>query len=285
MLIDVHQHVNWLGHDVHKLIADMNEVGIDKCWLLTWECQSDEMTDSDRRLMFSLHGHGLPLADVIEAARLYPDRIIPFYAPDPRKRTALSDLRQAVEMFGIRGCGEFKFRICFDNPDAVAIYNLCGELGLPVLFHMDVPLPRHKPMKEWQAWYCYDIDALERVLTRFPKVNFIGHGPGFWREISGDADESPEVYPKGKVAPGGKLIRLLSEYPNLYADISAASGYNALTRDIEFGRKFLIDFQDKVLFGRDFFGVKHIQLLRELDLPKGVFEKITWRNAAKLVPI
>ncbi|MFA4044293.1 MAG: hypothetical protein HZRFUVUK_001079 [Candidatus Fervidibacterota bacterium] len=285
MLIDAHQHVNWLGHDVRKLIADMDEVGIDMCWLLTWECDKEEMTDADARVIFSPHSHGMPLADVVEASRLYPERIIPFYAPHPKKRNALSQLRQAVEMFGIRGCGEFKFRVRFDDPDAVAIFNLCGELSLPVLFHIDVPLPRGKPMKEWQAWYCYDIDAVESVLKMLPNVNFIGHGPGFWREISGDADSANEVYPKGKVVPGGKLIRLLAEYPNLYADISAASGYNALTRDIEHARKFLIEFQDKVLFGRDFFGVKHIELLRQLDLPKEAFEKITYKNALKLVPV
>ncbi|HID06217.1 MAG TPA: hypothetical protein EYP10_03625 [Armatimonadetes bacterium] len=285
MIIDVHQHVNWHGHNVHKLIENMDAHGIDKCWLLTWECPIEEMGDLDMRSTFSLHGHGLPLADVIEAARSYPDRIIPFYAPDPRKRYACDYLRQAVEMYGVRGVGELKVRMCFDNPDGIALYHVCGELGIPVLFHIDVTLPRHQPMTRWQLWYCYDIDAVERALKLCPNTNFIGHGPGFWREISGDADESPQVYPKGPVVPGGKLPRLLREYPNLYADISASSGLGALQRDSEHARQFLIEFQDKVLFGRDGFGNEHLDFLRTLELPIEVFEKITYRNALKLVPL
>ena len=37
MLIDSHQHVCWHGRDVRCLIADMDEHGIDKVWILTWE--------------------------------------------------------------------------------------------------------------------------------------------------------------------------------------------------------------------------------------------------------
>ena len=42
------------------------------------------------------------------------------------------------------------------------------------------------------------------------------------------------AYPTGKVKPGGLTDRMLSDYPNLYGDLSANSGRNAVARDPEF---------------------------------------------------
>ncbi len=43
----------------------------------------------------------------------------------------------------------------------------------------------------------------------------------------------------------------MRKYPNLYGDISAGSGCNALTRDPEYAVKFMTEFQDRLLFGLD----------------------------------
>src|SRR4029079_18811720 len=86
-----------------------------------------------------------------------------------------------------------------------------------------------------------------------PGCNFIGHGPGWWASISGDVTERDlGGYPKGKVAPGGAIDRLMEKYPNLYGDLSAGSGASASSRDLEFGREFLIRRQDRICFGTDF---------------------------------
>ncbi len=76
---------------------------------------------------------------------------------------------------------------------------------------------------------------------------------------------------------------MLRHYDNVYADISAGSGLTAISRDREFGRNFLIEFQDKLLFGRDCFHTQHMDYLQGLDLPKGAFDKITYKNALKLL--
>jgi uncharacterized protein len=133
-------------------------------------------------------------------------------------------------------------------------------------------------------WYMTNVERLEPVLDEFPDTIFIGHGPGWWAEISGNADEALEPYPQGPVIEGGRLPRLLREYDNLYADISAGSGYRALTRDPEFGLQFILDLQDKLLYGTDNRDSKHLELLRGLDLPSEVLAKITHENAARLVP-
>jgi uncharacterized protein len=44
---------------------------------------------------------------------------------------------------------------------------------------------------------------------------------------------------------------LLRRYGNLWADLSAGSGFNALNRDHAYAVTFLNEFQDKLLFGTD----------------------------------
>jgi len=50
-----------------------------------------------------------------------------------------------------------------------------------------------------------DIGSIERMLPQCPDTVFIGHAPGFWREISGDADEHAELYPKDRILYGRDL--------------------------------------------------------------------------------
>ena len=86
------------------------------------------------------------------------------------------------------------------------------------------------------GWCGGTVDNLERAMQACPGTQFVGHAPGFWREISGDAARRTETYPLGPVAPGGRVPELLEKYANLYADISAGSGLRALRRDPKHGR-------------------------------------------------
>jgi predicted TIM-barrel fold metal-dependent hydrolase len=133
------------------------------------------------------------------------------------------------------------------------------------------------------------LPGLEGVLNAFPKLNFIGHGPGFWASISGDVDQKGlGGYPTGTVAPGGALDRLMAKFPNLFCDLSAGSGSNAISRDLVFGKEFLIRNQDRICFGTDYLqpgqGVPQFQVFEEqLELPAEVFAKIARGNALRLV--
>ena len=267
MLIDAHVHI-WLGYDADKIVNHMDGLQISKAWLLTWE----EMEGGLQR-----HYQHLSIHDVYEAWQKHPDRFVPFYAPDPRRDDCGKLLKSWVAK-GIKGYGEHKVKLGFDDARSVAMYQLCGELGLPVLFHLEVPL---YPGDDY--WYNRDMDAVERVLRICPETVFVGHGPGWWREISGDADKSPDTYPKGAVVPDGKLPRMLEEYQNLYADLSANSGLNALQRDPEFGNDFLNKFHSSILYGSDNFASEHIEYLRSLGLAEEVFEAIVCRNAERLI--
>ncbi len=119
-------------------------------------------------------------------------------------------------------------------------------------------------------------------------MTFIGHGPGFWASISGNVTRRDlGGYPRGPVEPGGALDRLLQAYPNLWGDLSAGSGAGALTRDREFGRRFLIRRANRLLFGTDYLkagqNVPQFEMLASFDLPPDVRAKIERGNAAKLL--
>ena len=51
------------------------------------------------------------------------------------------------------------------------------------------------------------------------------------------------------LTPGGLTDRYLSDYSNLYGDLSAGSGLNALTRDEDHAREFIQRHQYKLIYG------------------------------------
>jgi hypothetical protein len=129
-------------------------------------------------------------------------------------------------------------------------------------------------------------------LQSLPDLVFFGHSGSFWSEISGDLSaDQKEGYPKGPIAPGGTIPRLLRQYPGLNCDISAGSGFNALTRDPEFTWGFIEQFQDRILLGLDATDVEldfqHIEWLTQArddgHITTDVLDKILWRNANRLI--
>lgn len=283
MLIDAHNHPNWHGFNAKKILENMDEQGIDKMWLFSWEVPEDEYSPSYHRVLPPI-GTGVPLADILEVGRQAPDRFVLGYMPHPKRPDAIDRLKAAVEIHGVRVASELKVRVLFDDPDAIRLYHFCGEQKLPITIHLDYPIDHgggSYPRSNW--WYGGSLDAFERALVECPETAFIGHAPGFWAHISGDDLGTKEVYPAGPVLPGGRVPEILRQYPNLYADLSAGSALNALSRDRAFSAAFLAEFQDKLLFGRDYFDTRLMDFLLEMDLPATVFDKIAWRNAQRLL--
>jgi predicted TIM-barrel fold metal-dependent hydrolase len=183
---------------------------------------------------------------------------------------------------GAKGFGEHKNGLTFDDSRNMAVYAACAELKLPLLFHIDNQRNLDKP----------GLPGLAKALVEHPTCNFIGHGPGWWASISGDATQaSLGGYPKTKVAPGGAIDTLMDKHANLYGDLSAGSGAGAISRDLAFGRDFLIRRQDRIFFGTDFLapkqGVPQFELLEQTlgDLPGDVKAKVFRDNARKLLQL
>ena len=286
MIIDAHNHPDWHGKDMDQILADMDAHGIDQAWMLTWECPEDEY-DPDQRNLQNVDCYGsnfpVPFSRCLAYHRAHPDRFVLGFAPDPRCPESQDRLEAAINQHGVRVYGELKARMMYDNPDAIRMFRFCGEKKLPVILHIEYPIPLNQKYPRPHWWYGGGMEPVERVLVQCPETTFLGHALGFWACISDDGQHLTDFYPKGKVVGEGKLIRMLRQYPNLWCDISANSGRNALARDPEFTRGFLTEFQDRVVFARDMFGGAHQELLESLDLPREVLDKIYYQNAKRLL--
>ena len=220
---------------------------------------------------------------VLSATRPHRDRLVPFCCVDPRttysgKRHGLKHMLQRYVDGGAKGFGEHKPGVPVDDRRSLPLYAACGSLGLPVLFHLDEQRNTDAP----------GLPGLEKVLRQHPATVFIGHGPGWWASISGDVKAADlGGYPKGPVAPGGAMDRLMGTYPNLYGELSAGSGAGAISRDKAFGRDFLVRRADRILFGTDYLSpgqaVPQFALMRELNLPADVEAKIAHENARRIL--
>jgi hypothetical protein len=307
MIIDFHTHIADLRGPQDRqrrpvtwddLFERLDEEGIDKAVLLPLGVSPESVQGPQ------LLSHGHDLLSQIEAASKHRDRVILFGNLDPRMGCAgnltpdnvdnppdtdYSWVLEALVQLGCVGIGEITSNIALDDPRVVNLFRQCGKWQLPVLFHCTGP--------GRGVYGLYDevgAPRLERLLQLVPDTAVIGHSPGFWAEISGDIVPGNKfIYPTGPVKREGSLQRMLRSHGNLYADISANSGYNAISRDKEYGIRFLNEFQDRVLFGTDVcFGGKeghmpHMKYLRGLleegSISRTVFEKITGANALKIL--
>jgi len=295
MLIDVHTHITY--HRFPEFVQKLNRKEFTAEILL----KKMDMEGIDKSVILPLSNpenadpYGVSnIFEALEAARKYPDRLIAFCNVDPRAmmnspEADLSKMLTIYKEMGCKGVGEVCSNIYFDDELARNFFYHCGECEMPIIFHMadriggvyglvdDIYIPR-----------------LEKVLKEFPKTIFIGHAMAFWAEIDGDINiETRGSYPKGKIKKTGRLQELLGKYPNLYGDLSAGSGYNAISRDAEYGYKFLEEFNKKLLFGTDRFTsfdepipdiIPFIKnAFKENKISKEAYENITHKNTQKLI--
>ena len=136
------------------------------------------------------------------------------------------------------------------------------------------------------------LPRIEKMLKKHPNLKLIGHSAAFWSEIGEYDLAERNRYPKGKVIEG-RMPKLMREYENLYCDLSAGSGSNAMMRDPEYAASFLTEFADRIYFGCDIctlddtYQVEFSNFLQNLAdtgaISQEVYRKICWDNAAKLL--
>jgi hypothetical protein len=137
-----------------------------------------------------------------------------------------------------------------DDPRWDPIWRACGEAGLPVLIHTGDPVAFFQPVNERnERW---------EELHRNPDWSF--HRPGYptHAEIVGQLINVVErhrdtQFIAAHVANNPEHLEQVSEwldrYPNLHVEI--ASRINELGRQPFTARRFLLKYQDRVLFGTD----------------------------------
>lgn len=284
-IIDAHNHPDWHKHDLTKFLANMAQYNIDKTWVLSWECPATEYDPAYNHVSHvGEHGYPIPFSRCLAYKQAYPDKFVLCYAPDPRRPDAIDQLEAAVDIYGVQVYGEIKLRMMYDDLDARRVYRYCATRKLPVLVHIDYEFDtgRKYPRPNW--WYGGGIAPFERAVRACPDTVFIGHAPGFWAHLSGDDQYDKVPYPTGPIVPGGKVPQMFRDYPNLYCDLSAGSAYTALSRDRAFTTDFMLEFQDRILYGRDYFDNRMQELINSLELPDAVRRKIYSENALRLAP-
>jgi predicted TIM-barrel fold metal-dependent hydrolase len=221
-------HINHFDRSIEDTIKHMDATGTLQAFVLPLETGEGGVT--------------LRSETVLHAYYQYKDRVIPFCQTDIRQPDALEKIK-AYHLLGSRGIGEQKEHLPLNDKRVEAVIALCDELDWPITIHFqDGKNGYNQGLSEY----------LEPYLKRYKKVRIIGHAQTFWANISAEVPP-PEttLYPKGPVKPGGLLDKLLGDYPNLYADLSAGSGYGALTRDEEFTAGFFERHPKQLLFGSD----------------------------------
>ncbi len=163
---------------------------------------------------------------------------------DVSSADAVSLLTAAVKA-GAHGFGEVKYHVAADGPEMRRLYAAAADLQVPVTIHFqEVP---HTPT---EGVFNTGFKHFDSILKAYPKTTFVGHCDAFWANISADFANDKD-YPRTPIVRGGITDKWLSDYPNLFGDLSANSGNNALTRDPGFTADFLKRHQGKLFFGSD----------------------------------
>jgi predicted TIM-barrel fold metal-dependent hydrolase len=187
-----------------------------------------------------------PALDQVNAnAAAAPGRFTWFNSYDVTKPDAEQVLTQAIKS-GAQGFGEMKFHVAADGPELRRMYALAADLGVPILIHFQ-EVDHFAGEGVWSTGYAKTFEA---ILKGYPKTTFIGHADAFWANVSADY-HNEAAYPSGPIKRGGVTDKWLGDYSNLFGDLSANSGNNAMSRDPEFTAGFLERHQNKLLFGSD----------------------------------
>lgn len=268
-VIDLHQHTHYHDRSDEALIAHQKNMGITLTVLLP--------AGSRYGLAANCYGND----SVVALARARPQQFI-FFAnelPD------IPETKKVIERYlkmGAKGIGEQKFPVECDSPGMQLVAEIARDYKVPVLMHFQYNT------------YNLGFERFHRMLAKYPTVNFIGHAQTFWGNI--DKHHQQEVmYPKGPVTPGGISDRLLSDYPNMYGDLSAGSGLNALLRDEDHARAFLARHQDRLVYGSDCedvegkgekcSGSRQLATVRRLSPDAAATHKMLYANAARVLKL
>ncbi len=306
--IDIHNHQFRMGEqDLNILLAEMDKLNM--------------------AVMVNLSGRGMGsqehLIKAIENTRRFDAKrfvvftnlnMAGFGEPDWTEK-ALKALEEDVK-YGAKGLKIYKSLgmrnvdnngklVSVDDPRLDPVWAKCGALGIPVLIHTADPKSFWDPFDEnnerWLELKTHPgrrmgesevdfeelIQAQHNIFKRHSQTKFINAHMGW--------------YPNDLK----KLGELLDEMPNMYVEIGAVIA--ELGRQPREAYKFMIKYQDRVLFGKDswvpdeyqtYFRVLETEddyfpyhkryhafwRMYGLGLPDEVLKKIYYKNALSLLP-
>ena len=268
-VIDIHQHTDYAGRTDEQLIAHQRTMGVTHTVLLP------------AGRFFGLEAACSGNERVQEVAKRLPREFVFFANEVPYLSDAREVIRGALKAGGL-GIGEQKFMVDADSRAVGIVAEIAQEFGVPVLLHFQF------------GRYNTSFERFPRILEKFPGVNFIGHAQTWWANIDAKADQAV-LYPKGPVTRGGLTDKYLADYPNMFGDMSAGSGLNAMLRDEDHARAFIARHADKLMFGSDCddaigagekcSGSQMLATIRRLAPSKEVERKLLFGNAKRVLKL
>jgi predicted TIM-barrel fold metal-dependent hydrolase len=277
-IIDIHQHLNYSGRSDAALLAHQRAMGVTTTILLP--AGRPVNTESTHQgVGNALQAEALGNEACYRFARTQGKA----YRFGANEVPDVDGATREIERYIGRGAviiAEQKFGVDCDSAPMQKIYQLAESRGVPVLMH-------------WQFdMYNYGFDRFHKMLDKYKRVTFLGHAQTWWANIDKKYRNEDGLYPKGPVTPGGLTDRYLADYENIYADLSAGSGLNALSRDEAFTRDFLVRHQDKLVYGSDCSdpdgsgpkcqGSQTIALVRRLAATRAIERKLLYGNARRI---
>lgn len=232
--------------------------------------------------------------DILDMCEASGGRFIPFCNIDPRGMTnapdaPLGDWLRHYRDRGCKGIGEVMPNLPFEDPRCQNLFKHVEEVGFPLVFDISDRIGGTYGLYDDPA-----LPQLDMTLSAFPGLRILGHGPAFWSEI-GPLNEPGDRggYPGYAFEKEGVVPQLFRKHSNLYGDLSASSGFNALARNPEYAARFLNEFQDRLLFGTDICSADSelplsgflLELLEQGKLVQDAFNKIARGNATRLLEL
>ena len=265
-LIDIHTHISGSARSQAGV-----ELAAERTFYATPEELLAVMDRKSIRSMVNLTGgYGVGVrqnVSLYDAA--HPDRFYTFTEPsyerllEPRYSQIQAQAIEEAHRNGARGLKILKTLglylrenitagklIPIDDPRFDPMWDICGNLGIPVAIHISDPIAFFRPIDRFNEryeelsnhpdWSFHGRDfpsnaeliaARNRVIARHPKTRFIVLHVGNFAEDLGNVTEN------------------LNRFSNMTVDIAAR--INELGRQPRTARAFFDRFQDRILFGTD----------------------------------
>ena len=312
--IDAHLHINYSGFRKELIDNYLKDPELEFCLLHTWQ----ELRPSIPSLY-----QPLPLEDILEIKSQYPDRLVPFFAPDPTDPN-WQQLMESALANGVKGCGELKVNLKWSDHALDGYLDFLNKKELPLLIHMELPRRQFfiekrstwdKVLDKWFNNYkngvtrYYTERLIRSTLVLEPwldshLVDFAGYLYDF-EGLEQRVKEFPNIkfighgphfwnnlgaqlspkhtYQQGTYHTFGLIDKLLSTYSNFFCDISGYSGWIALNRNHTQTKIFLSRHADKVFYGTDNVFLGQREFIKSLSLGSEIESKIFYKNIVSLI--
>lgn len=292
--------------DMHMHCSDIDEFGF-------WTKPVHHATPNEVRSMYDILGvekgvvlpggatsecglNAMSTREVREMVKNNADTIGWWFAPvDPRniQNSSSSDFTPLLLHYksqGAKGISELAANMYLDDPKMLNFFSHCEKCNMPVILHFG------KPNQGYGVLDDLHLPRLDKVLSLFPNLIILGHSMAFWAEFGNDVTEdNRHDYFTSPIEEEGHIFQLMRKHKNLFADLSAMSGYSALMRNTELTYKFFEEFQDNIVYATDIATNNWIDLpqaklssfldnsMEQGHISQKVYEKISRDNALRVL--